>query len=88
MPLAVPHPIGNRPAALHSDRTMDWDNVRGEKPRQPPAVPVLALLETCWRLAGPSGRVISCGIYRTEAPGVEVRAGFSEGSSAPTRGES
>jgi hypothetical protein len=29
-------------------------------------------------VAGPSGRVITCGIYRTEAPGVEVRAGFSE----------
>jgi hypothetical protein len=57
---------------------MDWDNVRGEKPRQPPALPVLDLLETCWRVAGTSGRAISCGIYRTQGPGVEVRAGFSE----------
>ena len=29
---------------------MDWDNVRGEKPRQPPALPVLNLVETCWRV--------------------------------------
>ena len=54
---------------------MDWDNVRGEKPR-PPTPPLLALLEHCWRLKAPRGRVVECGICRTEAPGLAVRAGM------------
>ena len=49
---------------------MDWDNVRGEKPRPPMSLPTLKLLETCWRLQTPSGRIIDCGIYRTDAPGL------------------
>jgi hypothetical protein len=57
---------------------MEWDNVRGEKLPAPVAPPMLHLLETCWRLKAPSGRVVSCGIYRTEGPGVEVSAGFSD----------
>ena len=57
---------------------MDWDNVRGEKPRPPVQLPLLLLLETCWRMKTPSGRVVSCGIYRTDGPGLEVRAGLSE----------
>jgi hypothetical protein len=39
---------------------------------------VLDLLEMCWRVARPSGSVICGGIYRTEAPGAEVRAALSE----------
>jgi hypothetical protein len=57
---------------------MDSDNVRGEKPRRPAALPALDLLETSWRVKAPSGRIITCGIYRTDAPGLEVRVGFSE----------
>ena len=57
---------------------MDWDNVRGQKPRPPAPLPTLDLLENCWRMKSPSGRIIACGIYRTEAPGLEVRAGFSD----------
>ena len=56
---------------------MDWDNVRGEKPRQRLALPALDLLETSWRVKAPSGGLITCGVYRTDAPGLEVRAGFS-----------
>ena len=45
--------------------------------RRPPAEPRLELLETCWRFVGPSGRLLTCGIYRTDA-GVEVRVGYGE----------
>ena len=46
--------------------------------RCPDPEPRLELLETCWRLRTPHGRILSCGIYRTDAPGLEVRAGLSE----------
>jgi hypothetical protein len=29
-------------------------------------------------MKGPSGKVFECGIYRTAAPGVEIRCGYSE----------
>jgi hypothetical protein len=57
---------------------MDWDNVRGEKPSRPMPLPMLDLLETCWRLTATSGRILTCGIYRTDAPGLEVRAGYGD----------
>ena len=34
--------------------------------------------ESCRGLKAPSGRIVSCGIYRTDAPGLEVRVGFSD----------
>jgi hypothetical protein len=37
---------------------------------------MLELLETCWRMKAPSGRVLFCGIYRTDAPGLEVPGGI------------
>lgn len=46
-------------------------------PRRP-REPRLELLEPAWQLQAPSGRVLACGIYATDKPGVEVRAGFSE----------
>jgi hypothetical protein len=57
---------------------MVWDNVRGENPRPAAPPPLLHLLETCWRMKTPSGRIVTCGIYRTDGPGIEVRAGVSE----------
>ena len=39
-------------------------------------MPRLDLIEACWRVVGPSGKPIACGIYRSDA-GVEVRAGYS-----------
>lgn len=42
-----------------------------------PVVPRLDLLETCWQVKAPSGRVLSCGIYQTDA-GLETRAGYGE----------
>jgi hypothetical protein len=36
---------------------------------------MLTLLEECWRVVGPSGRVITCAVYQVDGPGVEVRAG-------------
>ena len=35
------------------------------------------LLEASWRMKGPSGRVLECGIHRHVA-GVEVRCGYGE----------
>lgn len=29
-------------------------------------------------MRGPSGRVLSCGVYRTDAPGLEVRTGYGD----------
>ena len=38
--------------------------------------PTLRLVRACWRMRGPSGKVLECGIYRTQGPGVEVRCGY------------
>jgi hypothetical protein len=57
---------------------MDWTKVKDEgyAHRQEPA---LRLIELCWRLQAPHGqRVVSCGIYAVEGPGIEVRCGFSD----------
>jgi hypothetical protein len=74
----IPHSSGTPAGLLRENIAVDWENVGGEKPRQPPALPVMDLLETCWRVRGPSGRVITCGRYVTDAPDLEVRAGFSK----------
>jgi len=37
--------------------------------------PDLTLIETCWRMTGPSRRVLDCTICRVET-GVEVRCGY------------
>jgi len=37
--------------------------------------PELTLLETCWQMKSPSGRVLTCGVFRTVA-GLEVRCGY------------
>jgi hypothetical protein len=56
---------------------MDRDKIHdGPSPRSPTTS--LRLLETCWGMKTPSGRIVSCGIYADNAPGLEVRAGFSE----------
>ena len=35
-------------------------------------------IEIEWRIKGLSGRVLMCAIYRTDAPGLEVRVGYDE----------
>jgi hypothetical protein len=51
-----------------------WDQ---RMTRRPDVEPRLDLVETCWQFKGPnSQRVISCGVYRTDA-GLEVRVGYS-----------
>jgi hypothetical protein len=52
-----------------------WDE---RMTRRPEREPRLELLETCWKLRTPKGRLLTCGIYRTDVPGLEVRAGFSD----------
>lgn len=42
--------------------------------REPGDAP-LTLVETSWRMTGPSGRVLDCGVYRI-ASGLEVRCGY------------
>jgi hypothetical protein len=55
---------------------VDWNHVYTPAAPAGPSAP--ALLEVCWQLRAPSGRVITCGIYRDAAPGLDVRCGFSE----------
>ena len=33
-------------------------------------------IEVCWRIRTPNNKVVTCGIYRDAAPGLEVRAFF------------
>ena len=40
-------------------------------------LPQLTLLETCWQMKSPRGRLLTCGVFRTIA-GLEVRCGYSE----------
>ena len=59
---------------LRSPMTM-WEERVG---RRPPTAPRLERIETCWYVTSPGGKTVSCGIYRTDAPGLEVRAGYAE----------
>lgn len=54
---------------------MDWATSGHTPGRTDPAAP--DLVELVWRVRGPSGKVLTCGIYRTTAPGLEVRVGYS-----------
>jgi len=44
---------------------------------RPRPEPRLELIEVCWRVVGPSERVIECAIYRTDV-GLDVRVAYSE----------
>ncbi len=55
---------------------MDWSKARVDA--KPADVPTATLVEVSWQLRAPSGRVITCGIYRDSAPGLDVRAQFSD----------
>jgi hypothetical protein len=44
-------------------------------PPVPPPSPRLDLLEVCWRMRGPSGKVLACGIYQTDGV-FEVRVSY------------
>jgi hypothetical protein len=41
------------------------------------SVPPMALLEMCWHMKSPRGRVLTCGVFRTIA-GLEVRCSYGE----------
>lgn len=56
---------------------MDWGSVHGEKARRIES-PAPRLLETCWRVRTRQRPHRDLGIYADNAPGLEVRAGFSE----------
>ena len=53
---------------------MDWNKVRNSPGDTPETR--LELIETCWRMGSSqkATRILSCGIYRDNAPGLEVRA--------------
>ena len=57
---------------------MDWNKVRSSPGRT--HKPRLELVELRWRMRSrqKATRILSCGIYRDNAPGVEVRCGYSE----------
>src|SRR5687767_6981484 len=57
---------------------MDWNKVRNSPQRTPE--PPRKLVEMCWRMRSlqKASRILSCGIYRDNAPGLEVRSGYSE----------
>ena len=42
-----------------------------------PQAPRLEAVEVLWRMTGPRGRLLDCGIYRTDV-GLEVRCGYGE----------
>jgi len=57
----------------------DDDLGRANGPR-PVREPLLTLAETCWRMRSlqKASRILSCGIYGDNAPGLEVRCGYSD----------
>jgi hypothetical protein len=55
-------------------RQATWDE---RMTARAPQAPRLEPLEVVWRLQGRSGRVLDCGVYRTDA-GLEVRCGYGE----------
>lgn len=40
--------------------------------------PPATLLEVCWHIRTPNGKVVTCAVYRDAAPGLDVRAQFSQ----------
>jgi hypothetical protein len=56
---------------------MDWEKVYREHKEEKNA-PRLDLVEMCWRMRSlqKAKRILQCGIYRTDAPGLEVRCGW------------
>jgi hypothetical protein len=64
---------------------VDWNNVRNSRnvrrnSRGHIAEPRLELVELCGRMRSlqKASRILACGIYRDNAPGLEVRCGYSE----------
>jgi hypothetical protein len=49
-----------------------WEDRMTPRPKPEPR---LDLIDVCWRAFSPTGKVIECGIYRTDA-GLEVRCGY------------
>jgi len=55
----------------------NWDDERtGPRPQTSP--PRFELVEACWYAQGSTGKTVSCGIYLTDDPGFEVRAGYTD----------
>ena len=55
---------------------MDWNAVQKSSTHRDDPAP-MKMIESCWRMRGPRGRVIACGIYHTPGiPGFEVRCGY------------
>lgn len=45
--------------------------------RRPDPEPKLILIETCWQMRAPSGRILTCGVFSTDV-GLEVRVGYAD----------
>jgi hypothetical protein len=55
---------------------MDWNRAHSSPAPAVPAAPTL--LEVCWRIRTPNNKVVTCAIVSDEAPGLDVRAFFTE----------
>ena len=54
-----------------------WPSPAALRSRWREDVPPITLLETCWKLRSPRGRVLTCGVFRTIA-GLEVRCSYAQ----------
>ena len=55
---------------------MDWSTVRNPSATKT-AAPRVDLVEARWRAVGPTGKPLTCGVFRTAA-GLEVRVSYSD----------
>lgn len=55
---------------------MDWSS-HDHRPTGRRASAGPALAHTYWRVTGPSGKILTCALYRTAAGFFEVRCGYS-----------
>ena len=55
---------------------MEWA-AHDHRPKAAAPEARLELLELCWQVVGPSRKILSCGVYRTEV-GLELRCGYDE----------
>lgn len=58
---------------------MDWDSgTHNHKPPPKAEPPAPELLEPAWQATSPSGKLLTCGLYRGAAGRIEVRASYPQ----------
>src|SRR5262245_61686495 len=71
----LPRLFASRSEHQYCERRRVMDTVEKQSPGAGQGTPV-EIIETCWRLRGPSGRTLNCVIYRNGSAAIEVRAGY------------